>query len=994
MWYLVAVIIMIAILLGCWYWPSITYKVYLHHSKSLPFLSETFVGREREMETLLNQIDFYNHSTRGINIYGPPGFGKSTLAIHVGHVAVREGVEVHYVNMVDIPDKEVKQGLARKILKKAADFDDLLEWAREYRFWYTQILLIFDNCDEVLHGQREEFLTAVTRVAESSLIVRIILTSRELVTLSDYFAWYKVDEISASASSGLLDLKVSKKVGLTQSQREQIAELTGNVPLALHIVSSLFNIPSAPSPSEVIQGLDKDIIHILSPEDFPAHQKLKNSIGLSVNYLSHELKLSGCQLIVFPGSFDKDAANAVLDNSIALFLVTPVRDILTSLVKTSLLEFNERTSRYQYHRLIKEYFVDLVKYADAKRQKGALGNSISHSAFLVHYAQKLIAASNLLRYDHHTSLSILYTEQHNFQLLLDYLSEPQVLVNKEFILSVIAVSTSINVGLFWHRFSSVDWCGPIENALIQLDKVRANIDWFHMYSIGVAQKTFLSYYVLLISQSAKCREIAEGVKAAAKVYTDRRSIVEMNKWQMVSRDYIAYYNSLADYYSGLDQEDNVRECHRRIIHQANVHRATCEPNQCSNDAIGTMYQKLGEYEKAAEFLEKALKDDLTTLDRLHVLIVLYACYNVLHHSERRQLVVTKLLELQNQLVNEVSNSELYHSDLTLPMITIFRNNDYEKEANTLEERLLDVILKFRAQPQQGSVSMDKVYQFAQHLFDNKYYDKVVDVGMYIVESLNLRNPNEIHLKLRVELLMGKAKFLAGNYSEGMDDIETVLLEIMNHPGQDYTEEKNTSCWYLILRIRYINTCYDIKTKLGAAVMGAAYLVLRSPLDYPADHHSQSPAFTEHESSPSNLKAEHVSSSKEVTTKGTGSLTTVLFSNMEEVLSILFETLQPIVHDQVNLVTRSINHIVVLMDAILSMTVYPLLQSPIFCFLINVSYVWVKLCVFYGLLIFIRHPLRSSMFIVGIVILTVIGQLRLYIRIIRDPRCLAANLKFE
>ena len=90
----------------------------------------------------------------------------------------------------------------------------------------------------------------------------------------------------------------------------------------------------------------------------------------------------------------------------------------------------------------------------------------------------------------------------------------------------------------------------------------------------------------------------------------------------------------------------------------------------------------------------------------------------------------------------------------------------------IEERLLEVVLEIHAQPEQGSVSMKKAYQFAEH---SEKYDEDIDVGAYIVESLNLQNPDDMHLKLRVELLIGKAKFRGGNYSEGMDDIETVLL---------------------------------------------------------------------------------------------------------------------------------------------------------------------------------------------------------------------------
>lgn len=360
LWYLIALVLLIACVLCYCYWPTISYSVYLHHSKSLPFLSENaFVGREREMETLMQQIDFSNHSTRIINLFGPPGFGKSTLAIHVGHAAVRKGVEVHYINMEEFPEKGIKQVLAKKLLKKGndADFEQFLLWLGEYRYWYYQILLIFDNCDDILHNQRGKFHSVLTKIVESSLYVRILTTSREVAALPEYFDWHKVDEISDDAANRLLDLKVPKRVGLSAHQRNQIVKLTGNVPIALQIVGSLLHLPNAPSPGKVIQELEKDPIHFLSPKDFPANKQIHASISLSLKYLSTEQLLAGCHLVVFPGSFDEEAVVAILDESLwqIVFQVSG-KTIIDSLVKSSLLETNERTLRYQYHRLIREYF--------------------------------------------------------------------------------------------------------------------------------------------------------------------------------------------------------------------------------------------------------------------------------------------------------------------------------------------------------------------------------------------------------------------------------------------------------------------------------------------------------------------------------------------------------------------------------------------------------------------------------------------------------------
>ena len=842
------------------------------------------------METLMQQIDFsYNHSTRIIDLFGPPGFGKSTLAIHVGHAAVRKGVEVHYINMEEFPEKGVKQVLAKKLLKKGndVDFEQLLLWLGEYRYWYYQILLIFDNCDDILHNQRGEFHSVLIKIVESSLYVRVLITNREVAALPEYFDWHKVDEISDNAANKLLDLKVPKRVGLSARQRNQIAKLTGNVPIALQIVSSLLNLPNSPSPGKVIQELEKDPIHFLSPKDFPANKQIHASISLSLKYLSTELLLAGCHLVVFPGSFDEEAAVAIFDESLwQIVFEVSGKTIIDSLVKSSLLEINERTLRYQYHRLIREYFFKLVIHYNILL-------STPMSFYRLHYAKKLMLASNQFPFDHHKSISILYSEHHNFQLMLEFLQKPQIILRTEFLLSAVAVSRAINVGLFRLRFSPMDWCKPIENALVYLDLVGIELNQHHIHTrAGLGQESYLSYYVLLITQLAKCQEDTYGVDKAIKVFTDRKYIIGRNKVRMRSGDYIAFYEALGHYYFEQGKEEDFIECHRKILLQANAHLAMCNPNRCSNFGVGYTYYKIGENQMAINFLERALKENQTTLDRSRTLVMLLLSYTSLQ-SDSKDLALSKLLELHDHIMN-VSGSELYHTDVTQLIIDIFRKNGYDGEANMLEDRLLEVVFEIRAQPQQGAVSMERAFQFAQHLFDNGNYHEVIDVGTYIVDSLDLENSDDLYLEF-------KAKLHSGNYSEGMAEIEVILLKVLQyHPGSDYMEEKMTSCWYLIPRIKYINACYDILINIRNFFMGTVYLIFQTPLEFQQSISKELP--TEQRSFSPGPEKKHYSFSQEISTKQVGSMITTSVRYVEEVMAILLRTIEANIEDELHLAT--------------------------------------------------------------------------------------------
>ena len=69
----------------------------------LPVILEekVFVGRETEIEEL---TDWIGNSTI-VSIVGSPGFGKSTLAIHVGHMITEKGgVAVYYIDLYEVQD--------------------------------------------------------------------------------------------------------------------------------------------------------------------------------------------------------------------------------------------------------------------------------------------------------------------------------------------------------------------------------------------------------------------------------------------------------------------------------------------------------------------------------------------------------------------------------------------------------------------------------------------------------------------------------------------------------------------------------------------------------------------------------------------------------------------------------------------------------------------------------------------------------------------------
>ncbi len=64
----------------------------------LPVLPDMpFIGRDKELTEISSYL--LSDSVYVIGIHGPPAFGKTTLAIHVGHELVKTGIPVRYVEI-------------------------------------------------------------------------------------------------------------------------------------------------------------------------------------------------------------------------------------------------------------------------------------------------------------------------------------------------------------------------------------------------------------------------------------------------------------------------------------------------------------------------------------------------------------------------------------------------------------------------------------------------------------------------------------------------------------------------------------------------------------------------------------------------------------------------------------------------------------------------------------------------------------------------------
>ena len=177
-----------------------------------------------------------------------------------------------------------------------------------------------------------------------------VITSRKTVKAPNYdreIADIRLACLSPDEASNLLLSKVHNvETRQKLSQTAKIVKLCGCVPLALCIVGSLLSYYTE---DRLIKSLEKEPLDVLQDGEISIEKAIKTSFDLLTEAEQEALAV----MSVFPGSFDSDAAKAVItagdDNG-----TQPIVRTLRSLKNRSLLE-EPSSCRYEVHQLIQAF---------------------------------------------------------------------------------------------------------------------------------------------------------------------------------------------------------------------------------------------------------------------------------------------------------------------------------------------------------------------------------------------------------------------------------------------------------------------------------------------------------------------------------------------------------------------------------------------------------------------------------------------------------------
>ena len=599
-------------------------------SKSLPNLLETeaFVGRQAEIQELMHWIE----KIRIVSIVGPPGFGKSTLAIHVGHAVCNRGTTVHYVNLQDLFRVDILREhilLTVQFQEQKQSVDPVLAWARELK---VETLLILDNCDHTLDKNQSEFQTLLMNMIKHSPYLKVLLTAKHVVSFLYSFRSFTITELTPEYATELL--MITSELS-NRTLAATIASLVGNVPLALQVVGKILNERSV---ELVIKQLQTDRISTLSPADLPAEDRVATTIIISYRFLTPENQKCGRLLANFPGSFDETAATAILKGT-----DIAGSECLSTLRSRSLLSTEGNTDRYRFHQLVNAFLIS----QSLKEEHEQFSDH-----FAIYYATLYckIALPDVETSCDLKGFQTLDMERYNFEYLfamqmsierrLNILNRVScnifdtlslLMTSEVHVQQLIAIAKSLMNEIQLQYLTGLNliiYRQLLQSTLMQYDAQ------FVLISNRTGKSASFEVHVNLLTLLSKADGKVDGQSRRLQTLLSRSERVE-ELYHLASTDdssssrkvYAKYYSALANSYIHLNQYDEFLECWQKILF-LKKQLQDCVNKRCSHLHKGLAYFGRGNYEQAIEHLHPLLKlESLSTSRKARILILLYKSYS-------------------------------------------------------------------------------------------------------------------------------------------------------------------------------------------------------------------------------------------------------------------------------------------------------------------------------------------------------------------------------
>lgn len=330
---------------------------------NLPYLVDSFVGREKELAELPQLI--LDHAVTTLT--GCGGTGKTRLALHTAAATALLGFEVvRFFRLADIP---VGSNVGERMAEQAGIQSGLLEdFIKAYKT--KEVLLLVDNCEHVVPSTREAIRLIVSELPRA----RVIATSREPLGLAGEQK-YEVDPLGLPdveeedwiehwewyGALKMLDDRLREKShdhGLTAENVDlacRICRRIDGLPLAIEHVAGQASVLGLKECERLLEE-SFDLLVSQRSDIESRHRTIRAAIDWSYRLLNKQERRLLENMSVFVGSFDREDIEEVCADEV---IPQPnIRHLAVGLVNKSLVTrlYNDADDiRYQLLELVREY---------------------------------------------------------------------------------------------------------------------------------------------------------------------------------------------------------------------------------------------------------------------------------------------------------------------------------------------------------------------------------------------------------------------------------------------------------------------------------------------------------------------------------------------------------------------------------------------------------------------------------------------------------------
>jgi hypothetical protein len=329
-----------------------------------------FIGRQQECEQILRVLS--PTSARLVSVSGPPGFGKTSLAIAVGHQLRQVGVPVYFLSLRRIKTaEELISDLLNTFAHASSDVTGQ-ERSKQYKLLSSAIpsntCIILDNADDLFQSGGEtsqDVLDLLEKIFSHCENVSFLLTTRMSLqsVLGRKFAGHtsvRVASLDRKSSQMLVQELVPTA---DESECCRVAEVCGDVPLAIKLLCGQI-VDERKSASQFLDhfsSYSKPVVKLLDDPDAPNDQRLNVLFESYFKRLSRKEQEAFVCLSVFVSEvFDEQAAVNVIGGDEGTAKKTLLRLKRKYLVE----ENSSQPVLFSFHPLIRSF--GSVKAADMK----------------------------------------------------------------------------------------------------------------------------------------------------------------------------------------------------------------------------------------------------------------------------------------------------------------------------------------------------------------------------------------------------------------------------------------------------------------------------------------------------------------------------------------------------------------------------------------------------------------------------------------------------